>query len=374
MAKCELRIIDFNFIFQDNVGLTPSSENVNFPASNLKTFFRAEAWRTSGHFIIDATNNKIDFKESGGGGELTATLTSGVFTPTTLAAEIKTQMEAVGAETYTISFSAVTGQWTIATGGTFLSILTSSGTNTAVSTGPSIGFGVSSDFTGAITYTGFVAIHTEENLVIDLKTAEEIDSFLILFDSREGIKFSEQAVIKLQANATDVWTSPAIDVTLTIDNVKKVISHYFSSDESYRFWRINMVDPKNNNLFLELGTVVLGRGTKLLRSPRQGFKFKKRDSSRKQQNESGNTFFDKRPKIQSLEFNFKLMVKEDTDTFEEIYDRVGTTTPLVVVLDPLEVDYSRNKFMVYGHFTKQLEFAHGFRTNFNSGFRIEESF
>lgn len=367
-------MIDFNFVFQNNVGLTPSSENVNFPATNLRTFFRAEAWRTSGHFIIDAINNKIDFKESGGGGELTATLTNGVFTPTTLAAEIKAKMEVVGAETYTISFSATTGLWTISTGGSFLSLLTSTGTNTSVSTGPSIGYSTAGDFTGSTSYTGFVSIHTEENLVIDLKAAEEIDSFVILFDAREGIKFSEQAVIKLQANATDTWTAPAVDITLTIDNVKKVISHFFSSDQSFRFWRIKMVDSKNNNLFLELGTIVLGKGTKLLRSPRQGFKFKKRDSSRRQKNESGNTFFDVRPKIQSLEFNFKLMAKEDTDTFEDVYDRVGITTPLVVVLDPLEVDYSKNKFLVYGHFTKQLEFAHGFRTKFNSGFRIEESF
>ncbi len=52
---------------------------------------------------IDATNNKINFKE--GGAELTATLTSATYTLAALATEIKTQLDAAGALTYTVSFS-----------------------------------------------------------------------------------------------------------------------------------------------------------------------------------------------------------------------------------------------------------------------------
>ena len=50
---------------------------------------------------IDATNNKLDFKE-GNGSELTATLVSATYTLSALATEIKTQLDATGALTYTV--------------------------------------------------------------------------------------------------------------------------------------------------------------------------------------------------------------------------------------------------------------------------------
>lgn len=53
---------------------------------------------------IDSTNNSLLFNE--GGSTLTATITSASYTLSTLAAEIKTQMEAVGAGTYTVTVSA----------------------------------------------------------------------------------------------------------------------------------------------------------------------------------------------------------------------------------------------------------------------------
>lgn len=44
------------------------------------------------YIVIDSDNNKIDFKKTSGGSELTATLTAGTYTPSALATEIGTQM------------------------------------------------------------------------------------------------------------------------------------------------------------------------------------------------------------------------------------------------------------------------------------------
>lgn len=52
---------------------------------------------------IDSTNNSLIFNE--GGSNLTATIDAGSYTLTTLAAEIATQMDAVGSNTYTVSVS-----------------------------------------------------------------------------------------------------------------------------------------------------------------------------------------------------------------------------------------------------------------------------
>jgi hypothetical protein len=82
-----MRLIGFNYSQQDETTATASTSNVNFPVSNIKHEFRSKQWRSNaaGNFEI-STNNKINFKESGGGSELTATIAAGTYTSTTLAA------------------------------------------------------------------------------------------------------------------------------------------------------------------------------------------------------------------------------------------------------------------------------------------------
>src|SRR4051794_23492435 len=128
----ECRILDYNLPFQTTVALSASSADTNFPVSNLQSYTRSKVWRSTGNFVIDATNNKIDFVIVNAGAQLTATVASGTYTATTLAAAIVTALAAQdGAHTYTCTYSTTTGKWTIATSGSFLSLLFASGTNSA---------------------------------------------------------------------------------------------------------------------------------------------------------------------------------------------------------------------------------------------------
>lgn len=43
----DFRLLDFNYIFQSDVTLTASTEDTNFPVSNLKKFFREKVWRST---------------------------------------------------------------------------------------------------------------------------------------------------------------------------------------------------------------------------------------------------------------------------------------------------------------------------------------
>jgi len=85
---------------------------------------------------IDATNNKLDFSEDGST-ELTATISSGTYSLSTLASEIKTQLDSAGANTYTVSYS--NDKITIASTGN-LELNKTTGSNKAVSILPMIGF------------------------------------------------------------------------------------------------------------------------------------------------------------------------------------------------------------------------------------------
>lgn len=102
-------------------------------------------------YEITIDSYKFDFSE--GGPQLTAELTLGVYTPTDLAIELKTQLDAVGAKTYTVLFDRSNRKFTISADvGTF-SILIFSGTNAGISVYDTFGFTGNSDLTGFGTYT-----------------------------------------------------------------------------------------------------------------------------------------------------------------------------------------------------------------------------
>lgn len=125
-------------------GTTGSS--LNFEA------FKLDYELVPSHIVIDNTNNKIDFEETAST-ELTATLTSGTYTPSALATEVKTQLDSAGASTYTVTYSSTTKKFTLASnlgggGGTF-KLLAQSGTNQSVSALIPLGFDIEDKATAA---------------------------------------------------------------------------------------------------------------------------------------------------------------------------------------------------------------------------------
>jgi len=112
--------------------------------------------------LIEITdeNNQIDFDEDGAT-ELTATLSLGWYTPRLLVAEIKTKMEAVGAETYTITYDETTHLITIAHAGSTLNLLIKTGTHESKAYSL-LGYDSTDDAGSATTYTAETALFDDE--------------------------------------------------------------------------------------------------------------------------------------------------------------------------------------------------------------------
>lgn len=95
--------------------------------------------------ITAAVNDKIDFREDDTT-TFAATLTPGVYSTATLATEIKTQLEAAGAGTYTVTYDGLAGGNTrkytisVAGGATTVIIQWATGTNALTSVRPELGF------------------------------------------------------------------------------------------------------------------------------------------------------------------------------------------------------------------------------------------
>ena len=115
-----------------------------------------------GNIVITAANQKLDFNE--GGIELTATITAGTYTPTTLIAEIMTQMDAAGAATYTVTYSGKV--FRIENDGATLELLCATGTNIANGIWSTIGF-AAADLTGFTNYAANYAIDVQNFLMFE---------------------------------------------------------------------------------------------------------------------------------------------------------------------------------------------------------------
>lgn len=369
-----MRLIGFNYTQQSETSVSYSTQNTNFPASNIKHEHRAKQWRSSpnGHFVVGASNNKIDFKESAMGSQLTATITSGNYTASSLAAEIKSQLESAGASNYTVSYSQVTGLWTIASSGSYFSLLINTGTSTATNLlKNSLGFS-NADKTGGHSYTGStIAIHTQEWVVFDTRTTEEIDSVCILWPKEDGVKLSSTAVLKVQANATNSWTSPAVDQTLTLDNTYEVATHFFSTSQSYRYWRLVIQDPGNANLYVGVGVVVLGKALDI-QNPDAGFEFEVADQSKVVSNAFGNQYIDEYPSKSTLSVKYGLLDYEEAQAIENVYRVNGSRVPVLVTIDHEDITFNRNHFLIYGKMIKPQKLSQIHYKYFSSDLVIEE--
>lgn len=109
----------------------------------LKTFSRFYY----GHIVTDE-NRFIDFDE--GGGEITAELTPGYYSPTEYANEVRRALETTGANTYTVTFNRSNSHITISSTVTF-SLLLGSGSHIGQSAASLLGFSAS-DLTGLSSY------------------------------------------------------------------------------------------------------------------------------------------------------------------------------------------------------------------------------
>lgn len=136
-------------------------------------------------YEIDLENYKIDFDE--GSGELTAELTVGTYSPAGLATEIKTQLDAVGTKTYTVTFNRSSRFFTIACDSGTFDILIDTGTNKSLSPYDLLGFTGSVDLTGAGSYSSDSASGYEYKPQFWLQDYTSPDDWIELIDPSVNI-------------------------------------------------------------------------------------------------------------------------------------------------------------------------------------------
>lgn len=370
-ANPRLRFMDNNVAEAGSI--TASSTLSGTSASNLFNDNRYKAWKPSGQFLIDSTNQELYIND---GGDVTVSITNGSYaTPAALATQIQTDL------------NAASSNWTVAydlSGGTYKFTISNTGSVTLRYSQTTNAIWDTLGYTGAgdTTATSFVADeqrnHTEEYLVIDMGTAQQMEFFALLGPSGEPFQVNSSATIKLQANGVDSWASPPLDLTLTWDD--QGIMRFFddqSSLPSYRFWRVYVQDKQNalgpqgvSYSHLYLGTYE----TITLRGMSNGFIKKVIDPSSEFISSGGARFYNQRTQyleISSLGLNF--LEATERRNLEQMSYNLGKTNSFYLSLDPtLCASTELQELTRYVRFTDTPVFAHVKSDIYSMRFSVRE--
>ncbi len=336
-----MSLIRFNYNnLVDIATITKFTEHPNFPAERVQHMWPKKSYRSRygansgwGYFGINASKKKIDFEETGAT-PLVATLVEGAYNADSLSAEIKTQLDAAGASTYTVTYSDSTNKFTIVSNGAggagILTLLWDSGANKANSVGDTIGFDESADDTGGLTYTSDnMRIHTAEVLVFDLLAARELKGF--------GIKchnLQSGAVLKIQGDTSSSFASP--DYTQTVTVTDDLIMVYFSSAQTYRYWRIFIEDPTNPDGYIEIGRAHLGSYFSPVAEARRDYKEDIEDESGKQFSRGGQISVNQEDDRWSGNFTWDFMdddLGDDLEDFKTMWEYSKAFKDMFITLD-----------------------------------------
>lgn len=312
-----------------------SSENAAYPVDNAYNLDRRrKMWRSSGYFEIIAGENTLVFRESVGV-DLSATLTVGGYSSESLFfAELKTALEAVGANTYTVTRDSTTGRIKIQSSGGFFQIMLTDPLSLDMAN--VIGFNTVADKTGATFYLADeIRIHTSEWLLWDFGFPYNPTALFLAGDRNEPLNISPSAIIKLQGNWTNEWTAPVFEETLEYNDFS--IS-YFNQNGFYqsglRYWRIEIIDRVNPDLFIELGIAWIGNNPELSRGCAV-FPFSTNyiDRSDVAFSEAGQTFVSRKPKTQGFGLDWRGLDKASFEMLEKTWNYYGLHSSFIVAFD-----------------------------------------
>lgn len=375
MSNVNFRIMPYNYLDSDVIANSYyTSQQTAFPASNLyNKQRRSKVWRSNGYFNVTSSNNGIVFKESGGGGTLTASIAVAEYTSiSSLLTAIKAALEDVGAQTYTVTQSYYRFQ--IASGGSYLDLLC---TNAGFTAYDLLGFDNTSDRTGALTYIADEArIHQYEALTWDMGVSTNPDMFALIGKRNASIGLSPKAVIKLQGNETNVWTSPSYEQTLTYDD--EALLQYATTSglhtEALRYWRLYIQDRTNPLGYIELAKLYLGDYFNPARG-RVQFPLKHAfiDRSETHMSEGGQTYSDAREQSAEYQATWVGLQKADIEEFKTIFETYGTARPFFISADTASVFSSaNNRRILFCKFTDAPDYALVSPDNFEMSMNFRE--
>lgn len=342
MSRIYPQVFNVNLL-DDAASKTASSADPAYPASNVYNIDRRRLpWRSKGYWLVASGANTIVFQESIGV-DLTATIAAGEYATDALflAAIVTALHAAVGrVGTYTATRDGSTGKiiltQSVAGGAAVFRLIWTSATGF----GTILGFDTSADDTGATAYTAdLLRIHTEEFFIFDLAIPGQPTGFLAVNDRNVPLNISPTATVRLMGNPTNAWTSPAETFTIT---VRDFVLGYLDIDgiaqlssSGYRYWKFQIIDNDNPDLYLELGALGLFTHAVMVRGcPAFPLESRDLDYTRVELSESGQAWPVKKPKTRIHRLTWEKLTNDDAELLQEVWSEFGKHNSFFICLDP----------------------------------------
>lgn len=181
-----------------------------------------------------------------------------------------------------------------------------------------------------------------DSVVLDMGGFKPIDSFFMVDHTFNGFNL---ATLTLEFNSTNVWTSPALSIPITIDYINGVALYDFPTPVTYRFCRFVMSSVSG---FCELPKLFLGlRSTYSFVDFSYPLNFQINDLSTVTKNRYGQKFIDEVGTQRNIRANIDYIPKDDIDDFLEWLTVVSITKPFFINFDNGQMSTDINKFNGY---------------------------
>jgi len=172
--------------------------------------------------------------------------------------------------------------------------------------------------------------NTTATIVFDAGSAVIVNSIAI---ANHNIS-SSVTTLKIQGNATDIWTSPSVDETLTYSS--GIITKLFTGG-SYRYWRIQIVDGSNPDGYISIGRAWVGKYfTMPYISPIIGHS--RVSKSVKSVSVSGQSYMDARYFNSTIAVKFPLVTHAEKANMIAEFERIDIGVPFFVTFDETDSD------------------------------------
>lgn len=209
-------------------------------------------------------------------------------------------------------------------------------------------------------------------IVIDLGAAAPVDSFAMVFPLERAPCYSSSASLTLKASPSPNFTGAPVSVSLSIDADYGVITHFFSSAQTYRYWALEIDDGSSFLPYIEIPKLFLSSATQLTQMPEMGFSYSVSDRSKATTTDYGHRYVDIYPNLRGFAFNYRVLTEADLETLYLIYDRIGATQPVCIALDPTADTWDKDRFFLYGYL-KDHAGKQQFYNYFEGGLAVEET-
>jgi len=337
-----MQVFNQNLI-EEAVSKTVSSENASFPATNIYDLERRRmTWRSAGYWLVASGSNTIVFREVNAGADLTATIAAGAYaTDALFLAAVAAAMNA--ASTHTSTYTATRNPST----GKIILTQSAAGTAsvfqlrwlTAAAFGTILGFDTSANDTGSTAYTADeLRIHTEEFFIFDFGAPVNPTGIIAVSDRNIPLNISPTATVTIMANPSNSWSAPAESFTVT---VRDFLLGYLNPAGiaalagGYRYWKLQIIDNDNPDLYVELGAIVVATHIALDRgAPAFPYASKPVDNSIVDFSETGQAWVGKKPKTRIHTIQWEKLTNDDMEALEQAWEEKSKAISFFIALDP----------------------------------------